>query len=138
MTEDAPAAVMKPDANDSNGPGFSFPSLPSTLRDTAAGAGNTLRNQASGTQAMGAQASGAFSGSAVGANNRVQPQAPSFTGSDPTGELARTRQGGPTTDPAGTRDNTWQGFATNPAGGPSTDPVGSNVAAEQPFRSHAD
>jgi hypothetical protein len=121
--ENTPAAVMKPDANDSNGPGFSFPSLPSTLRDTAATAGNTLRAQAS--------------------NNRVQPhpnttqtrqpQAPRFTGSDPTGELARTRPGGPTTDPAGNRDNTWRGFATNQAGGPSTDPVGSNVAANNRF-----
>ena len=167
ISETAPTAVMKPDANDLSGPGYSFPTTPSSLRNTASGAidqagrefgaraseqvnnvlgqaGNTLRNQTSGFQASGAAGGSAFGGSALGANNRIQPpqnsnlslppQAPSFTGSDPNGELARTRPGGPNTDPTNSRDNTWRGFPTTPTGRATTDPVDSNTAAaNNPF-----
>lgn len=73
--------------------------------------------------------------SSSASTNRVQPpapqsrqnQTPQFTGSDPTGEFARTRQGGPSTDPT-PRDNTWRDFSNRRPSGPSTEPVGTTAA----------
>jgi hypothetical protein len=57
-----------------------------------------------------------------------QTQAPPFTGTDLRSEAARSRAGGPSTDPVGPRDSAWRDFSAAgvsaaPPGGPSTEPV---------------
>ena len=150
------AAVMKPDTNDPrNGPGFSFPSVPSSLRDTAAGATDGIRRDIDragreiGTRttqeidSLLGQAGASLRNPAADAvsgirvpppatripNVNTQPQAPQFTGSDPTGEFARTRAGGPSTEPTNTRDNSWRDFTGREAVGTS------GVNASNPFDS---
>ncbi len=95
-----PAAVMKPDAND---PGFNLPpSLSNAGQGDAATSSNGYRVPPPATRSP-----------------LTRPQAPAFTGSDLQGEMARTRAGGPSTNPTDSRDNSWRDFT----GAASTPPA---------------
>lgn len=114
---DRQAAVMKPQSD-----GFKLPQGGASLRQ----AGKDLLDRGTENLSAAAQQAGNRLRNALG-SDQTQPTAPSlqtppFTGSDPTGSLARTRQGGPSTEPT-PRDNSWQEFAGPRRGGPSTTPV---------------
>ena len=108
----------------------------STGNELLSRAGNTLRNaaesafgldrnttaaQAAAQAQREAQLAAQRRANANSTNsNAVQP--PSFTGNDPTGVYARSRQGVPSTDPTNQRDRDWY----DPSGRrstPTTDPI---------------
>ncbi len=116
-------AVMKPDTGDAqSGPGFTFPSLPSSLRDSAASG----QNRDAAIRAVVPP---------PGTRSPSRTQAPQFTGGDPSGQMAQARPGGPSTNPTNSRDNSWRNFATTNefvgprSGGPSTDPISGSGAS---------
>lgn len=94
--------------------------------------GNSLNNQAG--NALGNATATTFGGGASNApptnappsigypNTANATQPPNFTGADPTGATSRSRQGGPSTEPADQRDRDW--FVNGRSRVPSTEPVG--------------
>ncbi len=144
------ASVMKPQTNDANrDSGFTLPpslrsfddgSAANSAQMPGARAQNEFNAAAKrfGTAADATVASGSeFLGRAenvlrnpvAGATNVPPPADPrsqslQFTGSDPQGMMARTRAGGPSTDPINPRDNTWSDLTGRRPDVPSTDPPG--------------
>lgn len=139
--------VAKPQ---NEGPGFS---LPPSLSDAASSATQAARDQIDragrnllqrGSDQLGSTVSNALRNAPLnniqqGSNRKgadllplpgtrtPNPKlAPPFTGSDPNGEFARRRSGGPSTEPINTRDRTWNEFAGTRSGGPSTEPSGAS------------
>ncbi|MFK8112291.1 MAG: hypothetical protein AB8B91_08815 [Rubripirellula sp.] len=128
------AEVMKPQT----GGGFNLPNLPSSLaggQDASKSlnqAGQELLQR--GAEKFGNAASEATKAFQDAAAKSLRGQAsrqaaPPFTGSDPNGTFARPRTNGPSTDPSGARNTTWNDFARTRPGGPSTNPVSNSNAA---------
>lgn len=153
-------SVLKPDANSPPGTsGYGYPGLPPTLQTGSPQIDQAGRQIPSTSPAMsGGQSSilgpvpnsaAANSSSATSSGTvRVPPPAtrspssssaatpPPFTGTDPNGDYARARAGGPSTEPTNSRDTTWRDFPSPPsttsagAGGQTS----SAATAENPFR----
>lgn len=120
--------LLKPDTNSPAPPStYNFPGLPPALRGTTPQidqAGREFTNTAGvpGTTVLGpAPQNPNITRVAPPATRTVDSgtstMPPPFTGSDPQGDYARTRVGGPSTDPTPTRDSTWSGY---PASSPPT------------------
>ena len=155
--ESAQRSVLKPDTNSPQGASaYGYPGLPPTLGGTAPAAnqGTSGISSPPGSQAnsiFGPQPpSSTGAASASSGSIRVPPPAtrspayntgqvpPPFTGSDPQGDYARTRAGGPSTDPTNPRDNTWQDFPGVPSSTSAASngqPMAGTSGAENPFRS---
>lgn len=121
-------AVLKPDTNAPPGTGYGFPALPPTLQS---GTGQVDQAGREVGSPVGSQVNSILGPSTAGANPatsgatsiKVPPpgtrapagtsaiSAPPFTGSDPQGDYARVRVGGPSTDPTNPRDNSWSDFS---------------------------
>ena len=158
----AAQSVLKPDANSPAGTtGYGYPGLPPTLqtgspqidqagREIPSASPSTTSGQSSILGPAMSVPNSATSNAAAtsGGTIRVPPPAtrspssspaatpPPFTGTDPNGDYARARAGGPSTEPTNPRDNTWRDFPSLPsttssvAGGQTS----SGSTAENPFR----